>query len=191
MDPIRSALKRLHEAPNDQVAWGELFRLTYPFVLSLCHRSLPASRRVYDAEDVAQEVYLKFARYWKENRPAIDDRDTLLSLLAVMTRQLSTDSIRWETRARRDVGMEEPLVEAQTEDVRSGYAEVEIRDLLDTVSSNLDSMEASVLHLRIQGYGSAEIAKKLQVSPRTIERKLTKIRGILRPYLELGDPGDS
>ena len=187
MGQLEATLKRLRQMPNDQTAWGELFRLTWPFVVSLCHRSLPAARRVLEADDVAQEVYFKFARYWKEKRPSIEDRDTLFSLLAVMTRQLARDAIRWETRARRDVGKEQSLSETQTDDGRHELAEIELLDLLDKVCSALDPSDSQVLSLRLQGYELSEIAEKLDVSIRTIERKLRGIRDVLRPHLELDD----
>jgi DNA-directed RNA polymerase specialized sigma24 family protein len=131
---LDAVLKRLRSSPNDPVAWEQFFQCTWPFVMAMSHRSLPAVHRLLDADDIAQEVFLKFARYWREKRPAIGDPDRLFSLLAVMTRRMAGDAGRWLTRARRDsrrnqsAKSQEPVSHADYE------AELELRDLLDQVS---------------------------------------------------------
>lgn len=176
---LHAALARLREAPNDQAAWAVLFRTTWPFVLALCHRSLPASQRVQAAEDVAQQVFLKFARYWHQKRPAIQDRDALFSLLAVMVRKLASDARRWEGRAKRGLGHQEIPADELVGPTDAGQQTVDLRDEMDKVCERLQPRERQVLLLRLQDYKVEEIAAQLGVGARTIERDLQVLRSAL------------
>ena len=177
-------LGRLSESPADQNAWAGLFRSTWPFVLAICHRALPAERRLLGAEDVAQEVYLKLSLYWHDKRPPVRDRETLLALLAVMARRLARDAVRWQNRARRDVAKTRP---GWAQDIPAGRDHatdsVDLRDLLDKVLLGLDPLERQVLSFRLQEYHVPEIAEKLGVSTRTVERKLERIREVASPLI--------
>lgn len=154
-------------------------------MLALCHRSLAAPRRILEAEDIAQDVYLKFARYWHEKRPPVGDRDSLLSLLAVMTRRLAVDARRWQGRARRDIAREQPGAGQDVADRQDQLAEILLRDLLDKVCKALDGQERQILSLRLQDYNLSEIGEQLNLSVRTVERRLFGIREVLRSQLEL------
>ena len=186
-EPYEVVLAQLQRVPDDQEAWGVLFRLTWPFVLALSHRSLPALRRALDAEDIAQEVYLKFARYWHERRPPLGDRDSLFSLLALITRRLAVDAGRWQNRARRDVARVESESGKEIEDRREELAEFDLRDLLDKVCLILTTEEQQILSLRLQEYEIPEIARQMNLSVRTVERRLLRIRQVVRFQLKLED----
>lgn len=182
---IEFLLGQLRDAPGDEDAWRALFRMTWPFVITLCRRSLSSLGRVSDAEDVAQEVFLKFAVYWRERCPAINDESGLFSLLAVMTRQLSRDSARRLGRAKRDMRRERSFSDdGEGSPAEQQAADVEIRDLLDRVCEMLDAQDRHIIQLRLQGYEQAEVAQRLGMSLRTIERRLQRIRSVLGPYLE-------
>lgn len=181
---LQSVLTQLRRAPADEGAWEQLFRLTWPFVLALCHRSLIGPRRLLDADDLAQEVYFKFARYWHQRRPAVRDERSLLALLAVITRSLARDAGRSQSRKRRDAGRESPLAAEPTER-HDDYAEVDLRDFLDRVSLQMDQEEQSIVSLRLEGYEVEQIAEQLGASSRTIERKLQRIRQTMKPFLLL------
>ena len=182
MADLHAALTRLHLKPNDELAWEQLFRLTWPFVLALSHRSLSGSRRPAEAEDLAQEVYFKFARYWHERRPIVTDAHGLFSLLAVITRSLALDTRRSQSRGRRDFGRELPLTWEPT-DHQDDREEVDLRDFLDRVSVQMNIEQKSIINLRLQGYEVSQIAAQTGASIRTVERKLQRIREILKPFL--------
>lgn len=183
-EDLEKALKRLRQEPADEGAWEVLFRQTWPFVLALCHRALPAALRLREAEDLAQETYFKLARYWHSNRPDLHDRHGLYSLLAVITRCLARDALRRQGRARRDSRREQPGTSAGPPRL-GDYAAVDVRDLLDRVRLQLNEQERRVLGLRLQDYTLAEIAEQLGVSTRTIERDLRRTREVLAPFLSL------
>ena len=53
---------------------------------------------------------------------------------------------------------------------------VEFKELVSTLISRLDPSLRDIAHDKLLGMSDAEIAEKLDVSPRTIHRKLTRIR---------------
>ena len=185
--PLDALLDRLRAVPNDPVAWEQLFHHAWPFVVALSHRSLPAARRLLDAEDIAQEVFLKFARYWREARPSLTGQDALFALLAVITRRMGADAGRWLVRARRDSRRDRSAPLRDLIDRTDDQAEIDLRDLLDRVCGALDDDERRVLNLRLQGYELAEIAEQIGVSPRTIERRMQRLRELALPYLRLDE----
>jgi RNA polymerase sigma factor (sigma-70 family) len=179
----------LQQTPDDQDAWESLYCYTWPFVRAMCHRALPVGRRVFDAEDVAQEAFLKFYRYWLKCRPPIRNSNSLFALLAVMARQLARDTARWQGRARRDIGRQtaaHPELAAGAEG-QTGTAEVDVEDLLERVRTNLDEVSLQILNLRMQGYTVVETAVRVGLSDRTIERRLHQIRAILEPHFSLDE----
>jgi len=186
-DPVDAVLARIGQLPEDASAFAELCRLIWPFVLALAHRSLPPSRRLLEAEDVAQDVYVRLARRIRRNEPLPRHRTGLYSFLAVMIRWLALDNSRWRSRARRNVSRERPGIEAESPSSQSAAAEVELRDLLDRVQSALEVEEQQILDLRLQGHAIAEIGAQLNMSTRTIERRLQRIRSVLRPYLDIAE----
>lgn len=183
MDDLQEILARLRESPRDQHAWRRFFQATWPFVLALSHRSLPGSERAFDADDLAQEVYLKFARYWHSRVTAIRDEHTLFPLLAVITRSTAQDYNRFRSRRRRDSSREAPMEAGEPANRRDGFTDVDFRDLLDVVSSRLSPDERLALNLRLQGFQVREIAERCRTSPSTIERRLRRIREVVGPSL--------
>jgi RNA polymerase sigma factor (sigma-70 family) len=181
---FESLLERLREDTTDQTAWTSLFRMTWPFVVAICHRSLPAPRRVVDAEDIAQEVFFAFSRYVHERRPNLRSRDDLFAVLAAMSRRLSAQAVRWRSRRRRGLRLEKPGAEMAPDAHGSPDSTVELLDLLDAVSRNLAPDHRRVLNLRLQGYNNSEIAGRLEVSVRTLERWLGRIRDVVGNYFD-------
>ena len=180
---LEAVLQQLGQVPDENAAWSNLIESTWPFVVAMCHRALQPQRRVCDADDLAQEVYLRFSRYWHEKRPTVRDRDSLFSLLAVIVRRMATDFGRWRTRKRRDVGRQQATSGSEVDDTAFEYEEVELRDILDRVCEEIDGEHRMILSLRLQGYTVAEIAEKLAISERTIERRIQDLRQILGPHL--------
>jgi RNA polymerase sigma factor (sigma-70 family) len=139
-----------------------------------------------DAEDLAQEVFLRLARAWHAMQIEARDGATLRALLAVMTRRLAVDWMRRGRRLRRDVRKEASVQSVADPAVESpAMAEVDWADLMHTVARRLADDERSVLDLRIQGYEVLQIASRLGLASRTVERKLARVRQVLRPYLEM------
>jgi RNA polymerase sigma factor (sigma-70 family) len=180
-ESYKAVLAQLRRTPADEEAWGRLFSLASPYVLASCYRYLPASRRALEGEDLAQEIWFRLSRYWHARRPPIGDGASLLSLLSVMTRRLAVDANRWRHRARRDIDRQElgPEREIVDRTAQDRYAEIELRDLLDKVCFKLSAQERQILGLLLQGYLPSEIAEQMNVSKRTVVRRLKRIRRVV------------
>lgn len=188
MSQLDEAVVKLTSTPRDSTAWEQLFILTWPYVLALAHRYLrgPHHLNLADAEDLAQEVFLKLARAWHARQIEVRDGNALRTLLAVMTRRLAIDNVRSQRRLRRDIRKEVPTQDmAEPADTSTGMSEVEWEDLLRMVARQLTEDERRVLEMRLQGYEVTEIATRLDVATRTIERRLARLRKLLQRHLNV------
>lgn len=186
MTQLDEIVGKLASDPKDNAAWERLFSLTWPYVLALAHWHLSGPRNLPDAEDVAQEVFLKLARAWHARQIDVRDGNALRALLAVMARRLAIDHRRREHRQRRDSAkVVSTQIVAESADDSPRPSEFDWADLLGKVSRQLDDNERQVLAMRLQGYEVAEIAARLDVATRTVERKLSRLRQLLQPHLRI------
>jgi RNA polymerase sigma factor (sigma-70 family) len=179
--PLDEAVGTLRLAPRDTGAWEQVFSITWPYVLALAQLHLYGPQRRSDAEDLAQEVFFRLGRAWHSRQIDVRDGSALRALLAVMTKRLALDRVRQQHRVRRDLSKETPVDEARdVRDPANPESEIEWRDLLRKVSGQLADDERKVLEMRIQGYEIGEIATRLHLSTRTIDRKLLLIKAVLQ-----------
>ena len=153
-----------------------------------------APRRAADEEDVALSAFDSFCRAAEDRRfPTLADRDSLWRLLVILTARKALHIIRDECRQKRggghvlnetalgaatpegrEAGLDEVIGAEPTPDFAAQVAE-EYRRLLDL----LDSDELRLIAVsRMEGYSTEEIAGRLGCAPRTVERKLQRIRGL-------------
>jgi RNA polymerase sigma factor (sigma-70 family) len=145
-----------------------------------------------DEEDVAQNVFASICRGAKAGRLAdLKNRDELWWLLLAVTRQKVADHVRRETAQKRGAGkvalectlhgdggsnagfrLDQMIGNEPTPDFLAMLNEQHLR-LLSLLPS--DSLR-QVAVARIEGYAVAEIAAKLGISIRAVERKLQIIR---------------
>lgn len=185
---LDEVVAQLTARPRDPNAWEKLFILCWPYVLALAHRNLSRDRNVNlaDAEDVAQEVFLKLARAWHNGDIKVLDGNSLRTLLAVMTRRLVIDSLRTQHRLRRDIRKEVPSEDvADPTDNSYNFSNLDWQTLLKTVEHDFSQDDRKVLEMRLEGYEVAEIAAYLSVATRTIERRLARLREVLKAYLKI------
>lgn len=143
-----------------------------------------------DEEDIAQSVFFSICRGAAAGRfKDITSRDELWWLLLAVTRQKIVSRHRRETAQKRNKGRvktETELAQQQpfTLDSLVGslptaesifHLQEEYEELLARLS---DQRLQQVAVLRVEGYTVAEIADKLEVGTRGIERKLQLIRSI-------------
>jgi DNA-directed RNA polymerase specialized sigma24 family protein len=147
-----------------------------------------APHGVADEEDVALSVFDSFCRGAEQGRfPQMDDRNNLWRLLMVMTARKASNLRRNENRQKRgggaagkaapyqnDLELDEVISREPTPEFAAQVAE-ECERLMAALED--DSLRA-VAQAKMEGYTTEEIAKNLQFSLRTVERKLALIRGI-------------
>jgi DNA-directed RNA polymerase specialized sigma24 family protein len=163
-------------------------------LVRLAAARLPAhSRRSFDEEDVALSAFQSFCdRAGRGQFPQLSDRDDLWRLLATITVRKALDTIRQQSRQKRGggqvLGESALLVGAGTEG--EGLAEVLSREPTpDEVAGFADDYHRFLARLqepplrtialrRLEGQTTREIARALDVSTKTVERKLQLIRAI-------------
>jgi RNA polymerase sigma factor (sigma-70 family) len=166
----------------------------YERLVRLAAARLPAqSRRSFDEEDVALSAFQSFcARAGHGNFPQLRGRDDLWRLLATITVRKALDTLRHQSRQKRGggkvlgesallvsestakVGLADVLSREPTPEQAAQFAE-EFRRYL----ARLDEPALRTIALRrLDGQSAKEIAKSLNVSTKTVERKLQLIRAI-------------
>jgi DNA-directed RNA polymerase specialized sigma24 family protein len=143
-------------------------------------RHLP--RRAADEEDVALSAFDSFYRSAGRGRfPQLADREDLWQVLVLLTARKASALRQREQRQKRGGG--QPAAEAPLDQVIGPEptpefaAEVadEFRRLLDGLGD--DGLRAIAL-AKMEGYSNEEIATQLACAPRTVERKLRRIRDL-------------
>lgn len=161
---------------DSREAFKELFFEFYP---ALC---VFAQRYVNDpeaSEDIVQETFLKV---WK-NRRTIDIRISFRNFLLTSVRNSCTDYLRKESvTARYTDQIELPHTSMSPEDFYTlGELETRLRQALEKLSS--DVREVFEMN-RFNGLTYREIATRLELSPKTIEARMSKALKTLRHELK-------
>ena len=188
------------ESPGDRVAeWIRLARAGDEFAVRMlwthCFARVAAFARrklrgvrlpICDEEDIALSaikslcIGLRNGRYGE-----LDDRDELWRLLLVITSRKVVDQIEYTNRKKRDVHrtltpdgsaleIQDALSRAPTP-----QCEAQIADQLSRLLAALQHEDlCQIVVLKLEGYTNGEIAKRLQCSLTTVERKLRTIRSI-------------
>lgn len=167
-----------HAANGDAAAWEPLVLAHQEAVFRLCYLLLGDPD---DAEDVAQETFLRAWSHLKRFDPTRPLRPWLLSIasnLASNRRRSAGRYLAALTRAFRN----EPPSSTSTEEKTAGH--MEARELWKAVQ-NLSVPDQQVIYLRyFLDLPVAETAEALQVAEGTVKsrlsRALDRLRGIIR-----------
>ena len=189
-ESISHWVRRLREE-GDEIAAQKLWdRYFDRLVLYARKRFGTARRRAFDEEDAALSAFHGLCRGAVEGRfERLDDRNDLWQVLVTLAHRSVVDRIRREGRAKRGGfavrgesvfhaledgggGLDQQIDEEITPDLEVEIDEQYAR-LLDTLASDV---ERDVARLRIQGYTNPEIADRIGVSLRSVERKLANVR---------------
>jgi DNA-directed RNA polymerase specialized sigma24 family protein len=163
-------------------------------LVRLAAARLPAhTRRSFDEEDVALSAFQSFCdRAGRGQFPQLSDRDDLWRLLATITVRKALDTMRQQTRKKRGGGqvLGESALLVGAENDSAGLAEVlgreptpeEVAGFADDYNRFLARLKEPALRAvalrRLEGQSTREIARALEVSTKTVERKLQLIRVI-------------
>ena len=135
-------------------------------------------RRAADEEDVALSALDTFCRGVGEGRfPQLLDRDGLWPLLVALTARKAVDLRRQETSRKRGGGLAEAdlaaLLSREPTPAFAAQVAEEFEKLLGLLE---DEKMRAVALAKMEGYANEEIADRLGVALRTVERKLQRIR---------------
>lgn len=190
-DEVTAWIRQL--AKGDEQAVQEIWNQYYDRLVRLARRKLlDGNRRVADEEDVALSAFNSFCENAAAGRyPLLRDQSDLWRLLVTITARRAARQQRLAGRKKRGggnvrgesvflgqrdeadkAGIGQVLGDSPTPEMAALAAE-ECERLLGLLSD--DSLR-QVAQLKLEGFTNEEIAEKLQCAPRTIERKLNKIR---------------
>jgi DNA-directed RNA polymerase specialized sigma24 family protein len=180
------------EASAAQPLWERYFRR----LVALARTKLHATpRRAADEEDVALSAFDSFCRAAQDGRfSRLHDRDDLWPLLVVLTLRKARHLARDERRAKRggggvldeaalssrpgstggDVGLEQVLGREPTPEFAAQVAE-QCQRLMDRLGH--DDLR-TIAQRKMENYSIGEIASQLGCVPRTVRRRLQRIRSI-------------
>jgi DNA-directed RNA polymerase specialized sigma24 family protein len=179
------------EDADIQRLWDRYFQQ----LVRLASARLPRhARRVLDGEDVAISAFRSFcARAAKGQFPDLANRDQLWRVLFAITVRKAVGTVRHQTREKRGGGhvMGESAMgwggDASDRDGLSRFLSREpspddaaaFADELEGLFTRLDDVMLRVIAFqKLQGLNTEEIAASLEVSRRTVDRKLGLIRAI-------------
>ena len=179
-------------AEGDPMAVQQIWEKYYERLVRLARKKLgDTSRRMADEEDVALSAFHSFCQGAAAGRfPRLDDRHDLWKLLVTITARKAAAQMRYGHRQKRGggavrgesvfagadssdaFGIGQVMGEEPTPEVAAMVAE-QCEHLLDCLENELLKRVAL---LKLEGYTNEEIADELDCAPRTVERKLARIR---------------
>lgn len=182
-------------ARGDDTAIEQIWQRYYDRLVRLARGKLAeGKRRISDEEDVALSAFHSFCLGAAAGRfPHLDDRHDLWKLLVTITARKAARQVRREMQQKRGSGGvrgESVFPGTSDSDQGSGIAGVfgteptpelaalaaeECHRLLESLA---DEQLRQIAIWKLEGYSNDEIAKELDCAPRTIERKLHRIRDL-------------
>lgn len=168
-------LKEGHEAAAQEL-WNRYFTQLVP----LARRQLRGFTRDADEEDVALSA-LKSAMLGVRNKrfPDLKDRTGLWPLLVTITARKAINELKRQRAKKRDRASERPLVDEQLVAGSDPSPDFALR-LAEAIQKHVHSLGDETLQTiaqrKLEGYANEDIAKELDVSTRTVVRKLARIR---------------
>lgn len=188
MNSVSILIDRVKEG-SDQAA-TDLWARYYSQLISLARSKLgSAPRRTMDEDDVVVQAFASFClRAGKGQFPDLKDRDDLWKLLICIAERKALNQRKHLFRKKNQAVPEAAL---QGKDGAGGldilaspvpspeFAEI----LADEVASLLDQLEDPVYRLiciqKMEGLSNPQIAKSLECSVSSVERKLRNVRDVL------------
>ncbi len=169
---------------GEAAAVEKLWQAYFQQLVQLARKKLrDAPRRAADEEDVALSAFKSFCLGAQQGRfPQMVDREGLWALLVAITSHKSADYVRHERRDKRggkvkvEQGSGARLDEIIVREPTPEFA-LQIADTLHELLALLDDEVLRTIALsKMEGYSVDEIAERLSCAPRTVKRKLQRIR---------------
>lgn len=187
-DEITVWLNRLEQQPDD--AMQKIWEAYFEKLVRYAHRKLGGMpRRSGDEEDIAAAAINSFYQAAKDNRfPDLNNREDLWKLLLTITARKAGKEIRGHLAQKRGGGGvrgESVFVTASGEqngvlelaaEPTERFSELFVDELLVQLDQLGDARLREITVHKLEGHTNAEIAKLLDCTERTVERKLRRIR---------------
>lgn len=171
---------------GDQDAARQIYDRYLERLLALAQRRLSqrfASR--VDPEDVLQSVFRSFFLRMRDGQFTVEGEDDLTKVLVQITIHKTLRQIAFHQAERRSTqrecsqgaesreqGLQMPDREPTPEEA------ILFLDQLEHFLKQLQPQERQIVELRVQGYGTEEIASRLGTYDRKVRRVLERVRGL-------------
>jgi RNA polymerase sigma-70 factor (ECF subfamily) len=163
---------------GDRSAFEEIVRKYQHRIYNLCRYMLQDPE---DAQDAAQDVFLKAYRALKDFRP-----DS--SLYTWIYRIAVTTCLDYRRKSRREVFRSEPLTEDLPSGEHSPHQLYESRKITESVQLALqklpEKLRAAIVLREIEGLSYEEIAEVLHTSAGTVKSRISRAREQVRHLLK-------
>ena len=188
-------------ARRDDQAIEAIWQWYFERLVRLARTKLAAGqRRMADEEDVALSAFQSFCEGAAEGRfPRLQDRHDLWRLLVTIAARKASHQVRRDMQQKRGAGTlrgESVFASAADEDHTGGIGNVlgreptpELAALVAEQCTRLlgllpDDDYRAIARWKLEGFTNDEIADKISCTPRTVERKLGRIRELWQQALE-------
>ncbi|MEZ6104489.1 MAG: ECF-type sigma factor [Pirellulaceae bacterium] len=184
---------------NDDAAMA-LWARYYQQLVLLARRKLGTTpRRIMDEDDVAQTAFASFCRRAAEGKfPNLRDRDDLWRLLICIAERKALNQRKHLGRRKNSALTESALLAAGDRqqamaDIAAPMPTPELAAIVaEQVTRLLEQLPEEVLRSiviqKMEGYTNREIARSLQCSISSIERKLRRIRTLIGEFEAEDEP---
>ncbi|TWT69780.1 ECF sigma factor [Crateriforma conspicua] len=193
---------------GDDEATAQLWHRYFAPLVRLAAGRLPTSlRRTGDEEDIALSAFNSFiAGIRRDQFPDLSGPDNLWGLLITLTSRKVHAHLRHHTRRKRGGGSvrgESVFIDPAGEKRNNGIGgvsddlgppdlQVELAEACDTLLDQLDDDQLrQIAVMRMDGFLVDEIAQRLQLSKRAVERRLQLIRRIWSEQAESAATDDT
>ncbi len=170
---------------GDEKAAQQVFDAYVDSLLHLARRRLSRrlARRV-DPEDIVQSVFRTFFRRVKAGKLLLEEQNDLGRLLTRITVRKALRQVARHTAAKRDCTAEgDPRAPLDLMELPAGEPSPEVvvafLDQLEHFLEALRPQDRQILTMRLEGYGTLEIARELGTSDRHVRRVLERIRAVI------------
>ncbi len=179
---------------DDEAAQRVLSRYTQQLI-RLAHNNLDSRiRQKEDPEDVVQSVYRSFFGRHADGQFTLENWESLWGLLSLLTmRKCSRRAERWRSQ-KRDVAREqrprstadESSVDWSLPDIQATPDDVlQLEETLSELMQPLGDRDQEMISLRLQGFGTDEIAEQVGPSQFTVQAVLRRTKKRLQSMLDL------
>jgi DNA-directed RNA polymerase specialized sigma24 family protein len=184
-------MERVRDGDDDAIArlWGDY----YQQLVRIAAKRLPANlRRSGDEEDIALSAFNSFiAGIRKDSFPDLSGRDNLWGLLITLTGRKVHAHLRYQTRQKRGGGsvrgesvfldhagdLKAGGIGGVTGETPSADIHAELAEACERLLDQLDDEQLKqIAVMRMDGFLVDEIANRLGLSKRAVERRLQLIR---------------
>jgi len=184
-------------AAGDEAVVGPLWERYFPPMVQFARQKLQQSRgRWGEEEDAALSAFDSFCRHAQQGQYSeLRDHDGLWRLLATITARKVAHLVRDDARKKRGGGKMTSVnpsklknrLEADcilSREPNPEFTALMAEECASLIGGLCDRTLENVALWRMEGYTVKEIAKKMHVVPRSVQRKLEVIRSIWRERLE-------